>query len=125
MPYHAPIPGRKDPGYAGGLKMFAEAEKLMHIAFVMPSAVFVGWLLGAWAGSKLHAGWLPIAGILLGCVSGLVYVIRMAIEAEAKAAKADRAAEALPEPVSESGTGTPTAETEKEKAGTGPDTFNL
>jgi F0F1-type ATP synthase assembly protein I len=72
------------------MKLFAEAEKLMHIAFVLPSAVFVGWILGYWAGEKLHAGWLQIAGILLGCISGLLYVIRMAIEAERKAAKADR-----------------------------------
>jgi ethanolamine transporter EutH len=94
MPYHAPIPGRKDSGYSGGLKLFAEAEKLMHIAFVMPSAVFIGWLIGAWVGSKLHMGWLQIVGILLGCVSSLFYVIQMAIAAEKKAAQSDQAAEA-------------------------------
>lgn len=110
MPYHAPIPGRKEPALNSGLKLFAEAEKLMHIAFVLPSAVFIGWLLGAWVGSKLHAGWLAIVGILLGCVSGLVYVIRMAFEAEAKAAQADRAAE---------------AEAARQKPPQGPDTFNL
>jgi F0F1-type ATP synthase assembly protein I len=91
MPYHRPIPGRKDSDTVGGLRMFAEAEKLMHIAFVLPSAVFIGWLLGAWAGSKLHQGWMMIAGILLGCVSGLVYVIRMAFAAERDAARADQA----------------------------------
>jgi len=72
MPYHRPIPDRKDKesGTASGLRMFAEAENLMQIAFVMPSSVFIGWLLGAWAGSKLHQGWMMIAGILLGCASG-------------------------------------------------------
>jgi len=91
MPYHRPIPDRKDKesGTASGLRMFAEAENLMQIAFVMPSSVFIGWLLGAWADSKLHQGWMMIAGILLGCASGLVYVIRMAFAAEKKAARAD------------------------------------
>jgi len=94
MPFHAPIPGRKKPPLANGMKLFAEAEKLMHIAFVLPSAVFVGLALGYWADLKLHTSWLKIVGILLGCVSGLVYVIRMAIAAEKKAAIADRANEA-------------------------------
>lgn len=94
MPYHAPIPGRKEPALNSGMKLFAEAEKLMHIAFVLPSAVFVGLLGGYWADTKFHTSWIKIVGILLGCVAGLVYVIRMAIEAEAKAARADRENEA-------------------------------
>jgi len=91
MPYHRPIPDRKDKesGTASGLRMFAEAENLMQIAFVMPSSVFIGWLLGAWAGSKLHQGWMMIAGILLGCASGLVYVIRLALNVEKDPAMQD------------------------------------
>jgi len=92
MPFHRPIPGRKDPDLANGIKLFAEAEKLMHIAFVLPSSVFIGWLFGYWVGLKLHIGWMQIAGILLGSVSGMFYVIRMAFDAEKKAARADQAA---------------------------------
>jgi F0F1-type ATP synthase assembly protein I len=77
----------------GGLRMFVEAEKLGQIAFVLPCAVIIGWLMGLWAGSKLHIGWLQIVGILLGCVSGIVYVVRMAIAAEKDAARADAKAE--------------------------------
>ena len=93
MPYHRPIPGRKDSDVKGGMHMFVEAEKLMHIAFVLPTSVFVGWLGGAWIGSKVHQSWPMIVGILLGCVSGLIYVIRMAIDAEKKATRSDEAAE--------------------------------
>jgi ABC-type transport system involved in cytochrome bd biosynthesis fused ATPase/permease subunit len=84
MAYHRPIPesrSRKDET-VGGLKMFAEAEKMMHFAFVMPSAVFIGWLAGAWADEHLHQKWMTITGILLGCVSGLVYVIQQAVLGE-------------------------------------------
>ena len=95
MPYHRPIPGRKkDSEVVGGMRMFVEAEKLGQIAFVLPCAVFIGWLAGLWAGSKLHIGWLQIVGILLGSVSGIVYVVRMAIAAEKDAARADAKFEA-------------------------------
>jgi len=92
MPYHRPIPGRKkDSEAAGGMRMFVEAENLMQIAFILPSAVFIGWLLGALAGSRLHLGWLQYVGFFLGCAAGFVGVIRMALDAEKKAARADAA----------------------------------
>jgi hypothetical protein len=65
MPYHRPIPDRKDKesGTASGLRMFAEAENLMQIAFVMPSSVFIGWLLGAWDDRRHSAGMRLGAGV--------------------------------------------------------------
>lgn len=93
MPYTRPIPERKASSFAGGLRNFAEAEKLMQVAFVLPSAVFVGWLAGAWVGSKCHQGWVQIVGLFLGCAAGMVHVVRMALEAERQAARADREAE--------------------------------
>lgn len=91
MPYHRPIPGdrHRDSQFAGGLRMFAEAENLMQIAFLLPSAVFIGWLLGAWAGAKLHQGWLQYVGLAIGCAAGFAGVIRMALEAEKRAIRAD------------------------------------
>jgi F0F1-type ATP synthase assembly protein I len=44
--------------------------------------MIIGWLAGAWADMKLHQSWLTIVGIILGCISGLVYVVRLAIDAE-------------------------------------------
>ena len=55
-----------------GFQSLVQAEKLMQIAFVLPSAMIVGWLAGAWADTKLHQSWLTIVGIILGCISGLV-----------------------------------------------------
>ncbi len=83
MPYNNPIPERKSSGKAGGgLKSLVQAEKLMQIAFVLPSAMVIGWLLGAWADSKLHQSWMTVVGVIFGCISGLVYVIRLAMDAE-------------------------------------------
>ena len=79
------------PKEPGGLKMYAEAEKLLHIAFVLPSAVLIGWGAGAWADSRFHQHWIAIFGIAFGSVSGLFYVIRQAIVAENKSILEDAA----------------------------------
>jgi F0F1-type ATP synthase assembly protein I len=83
MPFNRPIPESKLPAKAsGGLSAYVEAEKLMQIAFVLPSAVVVGWGAGALADYLLHTKWIVIAGIVLGIVSGLYYVVQTAIAAE-------------------------------------------
>jgi F0F1-type ATP synthase assembly protein I len=83
MPYNDPIPQHKSSSKSGvGLQSLVQAEKLLQIAFVLPSAMIIGWLAGAWLDSKLHQSWLTIVGIVLGCISGLVYVVRLAIDAE-------------------------------------------
>lgn len=78
MAYNRPIP---DPApqrkSSSGLATLVEAEKLMQIAILLPSAAFIGWLLGAWADRAWHQSWLAIAGIMFGGISGLVYVVRL------------------------------------------------
>ena len=80
MPYNRPIP-KSDTRQksSSGIETLVQAEKLMQIALLLPSAAFIGWLLGAWADMKLHTAWLGLAGILFGGVSGLVYVVRMVL----------------------------------------------
>ena len=78
MAFNRPIPNRaperKD---SGGIATLVQAEKLMQIAILLPSAAVIGWLLGAWADKAWHQSWLGIAGIVFGGVSGLVYVVRL------------------------------------------------
>ncbi len=62
----------------------------MQIAFVLPSAVLIGWLGGALADHLLHQKWIVIAGVIFGCISGLVYVVRMAVAAEKSSAQRRR-----------------------------------
>ena len=90
MPYHDPIPERKVRGKAaGGLESLVQAEKLLQIAFVLPSAMVIGWLAGAWADMKLHQSWLTIVGVIVGCAAGLFYVIQLAIQAEKGVGRAE------------------------------------
>lgn len=90
MPYNNPVPESKTRGKAaGGLQSLVQAEKLMQIAFVLPSAMIIGWLAGAWAGAKLHQPWMTVAGVIFGCVAGLYYVIRLAMDAEKSAGASD------------------------------------
>jgi ATP synthase protein I len=84
MPFNNPIPdSNRDPAprrkSSGGLDTLVQAEKLMQIAILLPSAAFIGWLLGAWADKALHQSWIGLAGMVFGGISGLVYVVRLVI----------------------------------------------
>lgn len=83
MPFHRPIPEPKSPSdSSSALRGYVEAEKLLHIAFVLPSAVAIGWAAGWFLDNRLNQHWIGIVGVVLGSVSGLYYVIRQAIDAE-------------------------------------------
>ncbi len=83
MPFHRPIPDSKPHGKASGIvDAIVQAEKLIQIALVLPCAAFIGWLAGAWLDSRLHQSWIGLVGIVFGGVSGLVYVIRLALSTD-------------------------------------------
>lgn len=65
-----------------GVEAVVQAESLLQIALMLPCAAIIGWLIGAWADKHFHQDWISIVGIVFGAVSGLVYVIRMALRAE-------------------------------------------
>jgi ATP synthase protein I len=80
MAFHRPIPESKSrPKYARGLDALVEAEKLMQIALLLPSSAFIGWLLGAWLDKLLHQTWIGLVGVVFGGISGLVYVVKLAM----------------------------------------------
>jgi F0F1-type ATP synthase assembly protein I len=83
MPFHRPIKNSASRStMSSGVDAIVQAEKLLQIALMLPCAAVVGWLIGAWADKHFHQTWIAIAGIVFGAVSGLVYVIRMALTAE-------------------------------------------
>jgi len=92
MPFHRDLPESKEPAKAAsGFASLVEAEKLLQIAFVLPSAVVIGLALGMGADHLLHQKWIVIAGIVFGCISGLYYVIQTAFASEKASRKADSA----------------------------------
>ena len=85
MPYNRPIPDRKPhKKVSSGIGALIEAEKAMQMALLLPSAVVIGWLGGAWLDTRLHQSWIALAGIILGSVSGLAGIIRIALAAGAE-----------------------------------------
>ena len=84
-------PSKPRSGLAGGIAGLVEADKLLQIAFVMPAAVLIGWGAGWWLGHHFHQKWIEIAGVVFGCISGLVYVIQMAVTAEKNTSMGDDA----------------------------------
>jgi F0F1-type ATP synthase assembly protein I len=61
-------------------KSFPElAAEYSTLAFVLPVATVVGWLLGHWLDKAFGTGYLAIVGLLLGIVAGFVQFIRQAM----------------------------------------------
>ncbi len=96
MPFNSPIPESKRRGKAGDgdqpqqgnggsaggsslLGAWVQAEKMMQIALMLPSAAFIGWLIGYGLDHWLHQTWIAMIGIVVGIISGLVGAIRMAM----------------------------------------------
>jgi F0F1-type ATP synthase assembly protein I len=80
MPFNRPIPDdqqRSKPSV--GFKAWVEAEKLIQIAFLLPSSVCIGWLGGALVDKWLHQSWVGLVGMVVGGISGLVYAIKLAM----------------------------------------------
>lgn len=81
MAFNKPIPDSDDRKrkLSSGIDTLVQAEKLMQIAILLPSAAFIGWLAGAWADKHFHQTWFSIVGIAFGGISGLVYVVRLVL----------------------------------------------
>ena len=56
-----------------------QAGQISQVAFVLPAATVVGWLLGSGMDRWLHTSWLWMAGLILGIVAGFVDLIRTVI----------------------------------------------
>ena len=73
---------------SSGLEAIVQAETGIQIALVLPSAVVICWLLGAWADKHFHTNWISIFGVVFGAISGLTYIIQFVLRAEKAAEKA-------------------------------------
>jgi F0F1-type ATP synthase assembly protein I len=55
---------------------WVQVGRYSQLAFVLPTALVVGWLIGAALDRWLHTTWIYLAGILLGIAAGFVDLIR-------------------------------------------------
>jgi ATP synthase protein I len=90
MPPEAPKPPSNTPKRSALTAGVAGAERLIEIAFIMPAALVVGWLIGAGLDKWLHQHWIYILGIILGFVAGFIEVLRSAIRYSNQSNREDR-----------------------------------
>lgn len=72
-------PGGKQPSEA--VQMVIKAERLTQIAFVLPSAVVIGWGAGVLLDKWLGQHWIYIVGLVVGAAAGLTEAVRQALRA--------------------------------------------
>lgn len=77
MAAERPNSSQKPGKPSGAVGALVHAERLLQIAFILPAAVFVGWIAGAGLDKWLHQDWIYLAGIVLGAVAGFVQVFRL------------------------------------------------
>jgi len=69
----------QDPNSDPRRSFWLQFARYSQLAFALPAATFVGWLIGTALDRWLHTTWLYLAGILLGIVAGFVELIRTAM----------------------------------------------
>lgn len=58
---------------------WVQFARYSQLAFALPAATLVGWMIGAALDRWLHTKWIYLAGILLGIAAGFVELIRTAL----------------------------------------------
>ncbi len=71
-----------DPQNSGDRSFWVAIARYSQLAFVLPAATFVGWILGALVDRWLHTTWVYLLGVGLGIVAGFVELIRTVTRAE-------------------------------------------
>jgi F0F1-type ATP synthase assembly protein I len=58
---------------------WVQFARYSQLAFILPAATAMGWLIGLGLDKWLHTTWLYLAGLLLGIAAGFVELIRTAL----------------------------------------------
>jgi F0F1-type ATP synthase assembly protein I len=66
-------------GQSGAMKSLVKVESLVQLAFMLPIATVIGWLIGAGLDKWLHQHWIYIPGLLLGAAAGFVQIFRVVL----------------------------------------------
>jgi uncharacterized membrane protein YfcA len=83
MPFNRPLRNSDSRSkMSSGVQAIVTAETGIQIALILPSAVIICWLIGAWADKHFHQDWISIVGVVFGAITGLVYIIQFVLRAE-------------------------------------------
>jgi len=63
----------------GNRNQWAQVARYSQLAFALPGATVVGWLLGAALDAWLKTTWINTVGLVLGIIAGFVELIRGAL----------------------------------------------
>jgi F0F1-type ATP synthase assembly protein I len=73
-----------EPPQSSNGNFLVALARYSQLAFVLPAATFVGWIVGALLDKWLHTSWLYLAGLIFGIIAGFVELIRTVIKNEGK-----------------------------------------
>ena len=73
-----------EPPQSSNRSFFVALARYSQLAFVLPAATFMGWIIGALLDRWLHTTWLYLAGLILGIVAGFIELIRTVVKSESK-----------------------------------------
>lgn len=73
-----------EPPQSSNGNFFVALARYSQLAFVLPAATFVGWIIGALLDKWLHTSWLYLAGLIVGIIAGFIELIRTVIKNEGK-----------------------------------------
>jgi F0F1-type ATP synthase assembly protein I len=74
-----PSTEKKDHPRSEFLSGMATREKGVQLAMLIPTGVFLGWIVGAGLDHWLHTQWIGVAGAIFGAVAGFVQMVRLAM----------------------------------------------
>ncbi len=66
----------------GDRSFLIQIARYSQLAFVLPAATCVGWVIGLLLDKWLHTTYLYLVGLLLGIVAGFVELIRTVLRSE-------------------------------------------
>jgi F0F1-type ATP synthase assembly protein I len=73
-----------EPPQSSNGNFFVTLTRYSQLAFVLPAATFVGWIIGVLLDRWLHTTWLYLAGLIVGIIAGFVELIRTVVKNEGK-----------------------------------------
>lgn len=73
-----------EPPQSSNRNFFVTLARYSQMAFVLPAATFVGWIVGVLLDKWLHTTWLYLVGLIVGIVAGFVELIRTVVKDEGK-----------------------------------------